>query len=64
MLTAFLLHDQQANDLAHKAVLKDMIPMAAIHRAPELEEIEEFHERYSNHGHVHVSYYVSDTVLV
>ena len=33
---------RRANDLAHKALLKDLIPLAAIHHTPTYEEIQDF----------------------
>lgn len=33
---------RKANDLAHKAVLKDLIPLAAIHKTPSPSEIQNF----------------------
>ena len=35
----------QANDLAHKLVLQDLVPMVAIHGRPKDEEVEHFQHR-------------------
>ena len=35
----------QANDLAHKEVLRDLIPLAAMHKLPKQDEMESFEIR-------------------
>ena len=37
--------DIQANDLAHRAVLQDLIPLAAIRRTPDSQVMQLFQER-------------------
>ena len=37
--------DMQANDLAHRAVLQDLIPLAAISRTPDLHVMQLFQKR-------------------
>ena len=37
---------RRANDLAHRAMLRDLIPLAAVHNHPEMEDLEKFNERY------------------
>lgn len=39
----------QANDLAHKAVLKDMIPLVTIKRDPTPQELQTFQIKYVDH---------------
>ena len=45
-MTQFTANFTQANDLAHKAVLKDMIPLVAIKRDPTPQELQTFQIKY------------------
>jgi len=45
--------DTQANDLAHRAVLQDLIPLAAIRRTPDLQVMQLFQERQALQQNVH-----------